>query len=125
MVLLDTVEGVEKNYENGPARSAYILHEYLKKYPDDQEALDSFYETLKRTGGDEYDLMIINKIINESVNQDIISKAKNALARYYYFNSDYNQAAQVAEEVVNSNADSKITLDARMILLSIEQKTSK
>jgi len=125
MVLLDTVEGVKKNYANGPARSAYILHEYLKQYPDDQEALDRFYETLKRTGGDEYDLMIINKIINESVNQDIISKAKNALARYYYFNSDYNQAAQVAEAVINSNADSKTTLDAQMILLSIEQKTSR
>lgn len=65
----------------------------------------------------------LKKVIKCEGKGEIQNKAKLVLARNYFFISDYEHAVQVAEELINSDVNSKIALDAKMILLSIERKT--
>lgn len=101
---------------------ADILYEYFKLNPDDQEAYNIFLKFLKLTEGQDHDLALINKIMNENINKGIYDNAKLALARYSFINGDYQRTTQLAEEIINSDVDSKLVLDARMILLSIAEE---
>ena len=52
------------------------------------------------------------------------SKAQIAIARNYFFLKNYEKSKQICEKLLDSDINSKIALDARMILLSIDLKAS-
>ncbi|MBN1293027.1 MAG: hypothetical protein JXB48_14395 [Candidatus Latescibacteria bacterium] len=64
----------------------------------------------------------LNDLISECKDIQLIQKCKLALGRNYFFLNDFGSARKICEELIDSDADSKIILDARMILVSIEQK---
>ena len=64
----------------------------------------------------------LNDIISECNDTELLNKCKLALGRNYFFLADYSNARKICDDLIGSDADSKIILDARMIVVSIEQK---
>jgi len=81
-----------------------------------------FIQKLERAGAYRVVIKLLKNLINASEKEEILVNARLALARNYFYIGDYDNATQLAKELINQNVDSKITLDAQMILLSINKK---
>ena len=81
-----------------------------------------FIQKLERAGAYRVVIKLLKNLINASEKEEILANARLALARNYFYIGDYDNATQLTKELINQNVDSKITLDAQMILLSINQK---
>jgi hypothetical protein len=117
----DTVPGVKKSYENGPAKAATILHKYLKLNPDDDQAVNIMSIALDNIGKEDFDADVLNTIVVESKNEVISNKAKLARARHHFYRNDTVKAAEEAQSLIDNAQDSETKLQARMILMSIDQ----
>ena len=64
------------------------------------------------------------EMIQEAIgkNDAMQAKASLAIGRNYFLSDNFERAKQVLDDLLNSTIDSKIALDARMILLTIQQK---
>ncbi len=86
-----------------------------------------FIQELGRAGAYRVAAKLLENLINSNEKNERrpLSDARLELARYYFYLGDYDKATKLAKELINQNVDSKTTLDAQMILLSIDQKKLK
>ncbi len=108
-------------FERKPfAVSAYVLNEHLRRFPADTQALSALHASLASSDTLDADsFTLFEEIVHSPASPDIVYDVKLAVARGHYCNGDFDRAKQLAEELVDSGADSRVILDARMILMSM------
>ena len=128
VIFIDNVSSIKPMDKSGTAVSNM---EVVVTEPNQTgDSYDPSYQlsygiALEKTGFYNEAIETFEKIVIDGNDNQIMQQAKLELAKSYFYIGNYTQAKLLAEEIINSNVNSKTELDARMILLSIESKNNE
>ncbi|MFA6470684.1 MAG: sugar-binding protein [Candidatus Latescibacterota bacterium] len=117
------------NNENDNSPVLKKMNEYIDSYiekMDNNPIAETIYISFAKNGlnqAKDYtaSLKLLDKITNQSTNQITINEIKLEKAKCYFFLEDMENSSQLCKEII-STSDVKMSLEAKMILLSIERK---